>query len=185
MQNFKGKSQAYKKFKQCKKEYMPFSTLQKVCSVSCSLEYVRKEREREFNLETKKLKERIKTKREWVKEVQVAFNAYIRERDAGHPCISCGRHHNGQYHAGHYKSVGAHPELRFNEDNCSLQCSACNNYLSGNIVNYRPNLIAKIGIERLEKLESYNEPKEYTIDDLKKLKQLYKDKLKTLKARAQ
>ena len=28
----------------------------------------------------------------WTKKAQVAFNAYIRERDILEPCISCGKH---------------------------------------------------------------------------------------------
>jgi len=170
-----------KKCKHCKKDFIPFSSLQKVCSVSCSLGHVRKEKEREFNLETKKRREQAKTKGEWTKEVQVVFNAFIRQRDFGLPCISCQRHHNGQHHAGHYKSVGSSPELRFNELNVHLQCQPCNNHLSGNISNYRPCLIEKIGIESVEKLEGYNPPVRYTIEDLKELKNLYKEKLKKLK----
>lgn len=114
------------------------------------------------------------------KEAQKAFNAYIRQRDADLACISCGRNHNGQYHAGHYKSVGAFPELRFNENNCHKQCSPCNNHLSGNISNYRPALIDKIGIEKLEWLEGPHEPKKYTCAELKEIELKYKNKLKEL-----
>ena len=113
-------------------------------------------------------------------KAQAAFNAYIRKRDEKLPCISCGRHHQGQYHAGHYKTRGAHPELAFHPFNCHKQCSACNNHLSGNISNYRPNLIDKIGLENVEWLESQHKPQLYTAEDLSEIADYYKEKLKEL-----
>ena len=82
--------------------------------------------------------------------------------------------------AGHYKSVGSTPALRFNEGNVHLQCEHCNSYLSGNIGEYRPRLIAKIGLEMVEFLEGPHEPKKYTIDELKELIATYKEKVKAL-----
>lgn len=118
----------------------------------------------------------------WIKQAQAAFNAYIRARDDALPCVSCGRHHSGQYHAGHYRTVGANPELRFEPDNCHKQCAPCNNHLSGNLVNYRMQLIERIGIERVEWLEGPHDAKKYSIDDLKGIVKEYKDKLKQLGA---
>ena len=40
-------------------------------------------------------KERMKTRGEWTKDAQTAFNDFIRARDSGAPCVSCGRHHQG------------------------------------------------------------------------------------------
>lgn len=133
------------------------------------------------NLEFKK-KVKDNDKSAWVKKAQTAFNAFIRSRDEKNPCISCGRFHEGQYHAGHYRTVGGHGELRFDEDNCHKQCSVCNNHLSGNIAEYRINLINKIGLSKVEWLEGPHEPKKYTIDDLKGIYSTYKEKLKELKA---
>ncbi len=83
----------------------------------------------------------VKPLKYFTQQAQNAFNAYIRYRDRNEPCISCERFHEGQYHAGHYRTTGANPELRFNEDNCHKQCAPCNNHLSGNIEKYTPNLI--------------------------------------------
>lgn len=47
-------------------------------------------------------------------------------------------------------------------------------------MHYRRGLIAKIGLEAVEQLESDNEPKHYTIDDIKKIKGIYKLKCKEL-----
>ena len=79
------------------------------------------------------------------------FNLYIRKRDHGLPCISCGKKTSLQ--AGHFYSAGKHPSLRFNEDNVHGQCLSCNYYKSGDLLNYRINLIAKIGIDRVYDLE--------------------------------
>jgi len=104
-----------------------------------------------------------------MKRCQTEFNKYIRNRDSKDPCISCNRHHKGQYHAGHYKTVGGHPALRFEEDNCHKQCSVCNNYKSGNLSEYRSNLLKKIGLDRVEWLEGPHDPVKYSIEDLQKM----------------
>jgi len=169
-----------KKCKACNEKFVYFSSLQKVCSVACSLKHVRNEERKEFNRETKRRKQAIKSRSDWLREVQQVFNKYIRLRDSNLPCISCARHHNGQYHAGHYKTVGANPELRFNEINCHKQCAPCNNHLSGNITNYRIELSKRIGDEKLKELEGPHEPKKYTIEELKELKKVYQQKIKQL-----
>ena len=115
------------------------------------------------------------------KQAQTEFNAFIRERDADLPCISCGRFHDGQYHAGHYRTVGANPELRFNEDNCHKQCSPCNNHLSGNIENYTPSIRAKIGEQAYQLLIGAHEPQRYRREDFERIRDEYKAKRKELK----
>jgi hypothetical protein len=159
------------KCKQCKGEYVKFQSTQKVCSNKCALalakSVVAKIKDKEHNKRKRKLKDEDKTLQ--LKKTQAIFNRYIRTRDKQLPCISCNRHHSGQYHAGHYKTVGANPELRFESDNCHKQCAPCNNHLSGNICNYRINLVNKIGVSGVESIEGPHEPKRYTIDELKEL----------------
>lgn len=176
-----------KKCKQCKIKFIPSKPLQHVCGFDCAVAYTLALKEKnnrlqaqEMRREHKAAKQKIKTRAEWLKEAQTVFNRYIRMRDAKDPCISCGRHHEGQYHAGHYRTVGASPELRFNELNCHKQCSACNNHLSGNIVNYRIRLLAKIGHKNLEFLEGTNEPLKLSIDDIKAIKAHYTARCKAL-----
>ena len=120
----------------------------------------------------------------WMKRAQSAFNAWVRARDEGKPCISCGRIHQGQNHAGHYRPAGSNPELRFEPDNCHLQCAPCNSHLSGNLTSYRPALIAKIGLERVEWLEGPHEPKRYRKEDYQAIEAEYKAKLKELQSNA-
>jgi hypothetical protein len=124
----------------------------------------------------------LKSRQQWLKEAQVAFNRYIRTRDAAEPCISCGRFHTGAYDAGHYRSVGAQPAIRFNEDNCHKQCVPCNQHKGGNVIEYRLRLLQKIGPERLAFLEQDHPAVKYTIEDAKRIKALYRDKNKQLLA---
>lgn len=130
---------------------------------------------------TKQLREKLKSKAQWAKEAQTEFNRFIRLRDADQPCISCGRHHTGQNHAGHYLSVGARPELRFTESNVHKQCAPCNTHLSGNAVLFRRGLLAKLGIELVEWLEGPHEPRRDTIDSLKAIKAHYTTLTKQLR----
>ena len=172
-----------KKCKSCGKLFSQFNSLAVVCSVDCSIQYAKDNKVQESTRRAlhKIARERIKTRSDYLKDAQIAFNAFIRERDKNEPCISCGRHHQGQYHAGHYRSVGACPELRFCELNVHKQCSACNNHKSGNIVEYRINLVKKIGVENVEWLEGKHEPKKYTIEQIKDIRAKYQLKLKELK----
>ena len=171
------------KCKICKDKYEARYFLQKTClNPACLAEWSKLDREikadKKHKQKKKELKENDKSFRD--KQAQAAFNAFIRGRDKDLCCISCGRHHDGQYHAGHYRSRGAHPELRFEELNCHKQCAPCNNYLAGNITDYRINLIKKIGQKKLDWIEGPHEPKKYTCAELKEIELLYKQKLKDL-----
>jgi len=172
-------------------EFDPFNSLQFACSVPCALEYSRKKREGDGRRAEKaaKAKERkrnrearvrLKTRSQWLAEAQHVFNAYIRQRDIRDNCISCGRNHSGQYHAGHYRSIGAAPELRFHEGNCHKQCAPCNNHKSGNAIEYRIALVKKIGLDKVEELEGIHSPLKLSIDEIKAIKSTYKAKLKEI-----
>lgn len=130
-------------------------------------------RAREESRLHREAKAKIKTRQQWMGEAQAAFNRWIRARDAGLPCISCGRHHQGQWHAGHYRSVGSNPALRFDPANVHKQCQPCNTHLSGNAIEYRIGLVARIGLAEVERLEGQQEPKKYMIGDLQDLKRKY------------
>jgi hypothetical protein len=137
-------------------------------------------RERQHKAETKSRKDKIKTKTEWLTEAQAAVNAYVRLRDADKPCISCQRYHTGQYHAGHYRTVKAAPQHRYNVLQIRKQCSVCNLHLSGNITEYRINLVRLIGAERVERIEHENNSRRYEVDYLKRLRSVFKKRAKHL-----
>ena len=157
-----------KKCKVCGSKFTPqFTSFQKTCNeTQCLIAFGKAER---LRLNRKEARESKRDRPYWMKRCQTEFNKYIRNRDSKDPCISCGCHHKGQYHAGHYKTVGGHPALRFEEDNCHKQCSVCNNYKSGNLSEYRSNLLIKIGLERVEWLEGPHDPVKYTIEDLQEM----------------
>ena len=172
----------FKKCRICKSKFQLFRTTQKVCSPDCAIALAR------LDSAKKEKKSHAKAKRELknndrsfqLKKTQQIFNTFIRLRDVNDVCISCGRKHSGQHHAGHYRSVGSCPELRFSEDNCHRQCAPCNNHLSGNLIPYRVMLISKIGLDRVEKIEGPHEPKKYTIENLKTLQRWFKRKSRRL-----
>lgn len=177
-----------KRCKYCRESFVPARPLQSACGVQCAIaltnagkEKARKAKEARELQEHRQAKERIKTKGEHAKEAQAAFNEFIRLRDESLPCVSCGRFHDGQWHAGHYRTVGANPELRFEPLNVWRQCAPCNNHMSGNVVNYRIELVKRIGADMVEWLEGPHEPKRYTIEDLKAIKAEYRAKIREMK----
>ena len=176
----------------CSTEYTPRSTTQKVChSYKCAMEFTRlkgeekaarkaRKQHSEERKEWNKRKADVKPLSHWMNMTQRVFNDYIRARDEGQGCISCGSTTAISYHAGHFRTTAAASQLRFNEDGCHLQCAACNTHHSGNIGPYRINLIAKIGLQRVIALESDNNPHRYTREELDTLRARYRKKLREL-----
>ena len=68
--------------------------------------------------------------------------------------------------------------------NVHKQCAPCNNHKSGDIVNYRIELVKRIGADKVDWLEGPHDPKRYTIEDLKTIKADYLAKTKELKREA-
>jgi hypothetical protein len=103
------------------------------------------------------LKRKVKTKTKWLAEFQALFNKYVRLRDSHLGCISCDKTKDwqGQWHASHYYSRGHSSSLRFNLWNVHKSCSVCNSHLSGNIGEYTPAIIEKIGRGRFDYLLSH------------------------------
>jgi len=164
---------------------------QAVCSPACALidapknqDKARKAIAQRDRREIKVRKEKLKSRAAHAKDTQQAFNEWVRLRDAALPCVSCGRHHDGQYHAGHYRTVAANPELRFEPLNVHKQCAPCNNHKSGDILNYRIELLKRIGAEAVEWLEGPHEPKKYTVEQLKAMTADYRAKTRELKRAA-
>lgn len=185
------------KCKICRKPFTKRSMTHKTCSPDCAERYGRekarqlaekqkRKEEKAERLSIRERKEALKTKSDCVKETQIAFNAYIRERDKDQLCICCDKplgfgDVGGRFDAGHYRSVGSAPHLRFDERNCHGQRKVCNRYGAGRAVDYRLGLIRRIGLEAVESLESDNRPRHYSKDELRLKKSEYLLKLKNLK----
>jgi hypothetical protein len=175
----------------CGISFSPQRLGQAVCSPKCGLAIKEVNQEKAHKSlaeigrkELRAAKEKVKPRAKHMSEAQSAFNTWIRHRDAGLPCVSCGRHHNGQWHAGHYRTVGGNPELRFEPLNVWRQCAPCNNHQSGNVLNYRIELVKRIGAELVEWLEGPHEAKRYTVEEIKAIKAEYRAKTRELKGRA-
>jgi len=173
-----------KECKHCGTRFQPMRPLQAVCSAICASRLVKAAKKEEAE-RTKQRKEAVKTRQQWLAEVQTVVNKYVRLRDKDKPCCSCDKpaSWDGQWHASHFRSVGAASSVRFNLWNIHKGCSVCNNYLSGNIEGYRPRLIERIGLERTEWLLEQNSLARYDIDYLKRFKAVMTKKLKRLEKR--
>lgn len=125
----------------------------------------------------------IKPMRHWVQMTQRAVNDWRREMllAAGYGCISCGTKTAFVWHAGHYRTTAAAPQLRFNPDNIWLQCPSCNVHKSGNIGAYRAALVELIGEERVLALESNNETHRYTREELDRIRAEARANLRAIK----
>jgi len=179
-----------KKCKACPKKFIPAKPMQSVCDWKCAEVHAKNLRVKREASEAKRVRKETREKKEasrplskWLKIVERYCNQYVKLRDFDQPCISCGTTNPSiKYDAGHYRTVKAAPQLRFHLDNIHKQCSNnCNVHLSGNTFHYRPRLIKKIGLERFEFVENYNEIHRYTVDECKELIAKFKAMIKELK----
>ena len=174
-----------KKCKACLERFQPVRNLQEACSVKCAIALTEIKRQKKSEKEHRERKKALKPISHWLNETQKVFNEYIRLRDHNEPCISCGQLDSPEWCAGHFRTRGAASQLRFNEDNIHKQCNRhCNMGLSGNIANYRPRLIAKIGITRVEALENNNSTKAWAREELEEMRSHYRDLIKQMKRAA-
>jgi len=172
------KPQKFRKCRYCGAKTVPYGSLNPFCftneCIKAHNEAARKKKARKTIQ-----KSRSQNKSIQLQKTQEIVNKYIRLRDKYKPCISCETTSQSiQYHAGHFKPMGANQQLRFNVLNIHKQCSRCNNFLSGNLVPYRENLIKKIGIDRVEALESDKSTRKYDIEYLHRLIKLFRKKIR-------
>ena len=168
-----------KKCKNCKERFNPAHFNQKYCfKKECTNVWIESEKEKQWKKKKAKLKQDLMTVQDYVKIAQQVFNKYIRERDKGLKCISCNKKPLKE-NAGHFFNANNHWNVRFDEYNVHLQCEHCNTFLSGNLINYRDNLIKKIGIEEYNKLvDRAKVTRKFTVEELKEIINIYKNKLK-------
>ncbi len=170
----------------CKSQFTPARPMQVVCSPVCAAKKVKTDKAAE-KAQTKARKEAIKTIGELIEEAQIAFNAFIRVRDAGRPCICCGKPMerdvlgNPEVNAGHWRSRGAAGHLRFDEANCHAQRVSCNRPGGAQAGQFREGMIARVGLAEVERLEADNEPIKWDRDTLRQFKVIYRAKTRALK----
>lgn len=177
---------------QCQSEFTKQRMGQKVCSPTCARRLVNAERAQEKErakldrMMDRAKRRSLETIPQLIKVAQREFNAFIRERDKGKPCICCGAPLNldsvgGGYDCGHYRSTGSASHLRFDERNAHAQTKRCNRYGAGRAVDYRVGLIARIGLAAVEALESNNEPVKWTREVLREIATVYRAKTRELR----
>jgi len=166
-----------KKCRFCGLKFQPSKSTIIVCGYLCAINLIRKKASDE---KISRMKIALKSHKDYIQDLQKVFNTYIRKRDELKPCVSCGVFKAEEFHAGHYIAT-TYQYLRFNELNVWKQCSKCNTHLRGNSIPYRMELINRIGIEAVEKLEhDRNKLFKITIPEIKKLIEYYKLKIKSL-----
>ena len=177
-----------KRCKQCKELFAPVRDFMKNCSYDCDMAYVSdKENLKSLIVETKdrKVKENNKKKKYFrdndkkflIATAQKEVNKYVRLRDKYQPCISC-KTPNAKWDAGHFESSGGNQQQRFYTINIWKQCYRCNQQLSSNRAMYRPALIAKLGLPKVEEMENDHAIKKYSIGYLKRLIEVFRKKIK-------
>jgi hypothetical protein len=150
--------------RQCGERFMPDrlgQTIHKECVYPFALRLIEKKQEakkKKERAEHKARKTAIKTRTEWEEECRRIVQKIARLRDRDDGCISCHLPSTwgGQWHGSHFRSHGACSVLQFNLWNIHKACSSCNRDKGGNIIEYRPRLVEKIGQERVDWLETQN-----------------------------
>ena len=178
----------------CRSLFPKKSMAHKVCSTECTIVLAERNRLKALSvavrtdrLNTARRKELIKPRAKWVTEAQAAWNRYVRARDHGLPCCSCGampeQKFGGTMDCSHYRSRGSAPHLKFHLHNAAAACVKCNRYLGGNIAALRIGLIKKFGIAKVEAVESNNIPRKFDVEYLKRIKFIFTKKAKRLEAK--
>ena len=170
-----------RKCKYCKSTFEPVAFLQKNCfDPDCVTAWIQETKQKAWQKKKAKLKADLMTIQDYIKLTQQVFNKFIRLRDAGQNCISCNKKPLKE-NAGHFYNANNHWNVRFNELNVHLQCEYCNTHLHGNLIEYRTNLINKIGNSEFLILEAESKKtRKFSIDELKDLITVYKAKIKNL-----
>lgn len=168
--------------KSCNQKFEPKWFNQKYCMINdeCIKHFAEQTKLKAWNERKKKVKNDLLTKGDYIKILQQLVNKYVRLRD-GNFCISCNKEVKGKIDAGHMYSVGNYPSVRFDERNINSQCIRCNQFNGGSIIEYRENLIKKIGLKEFEDLDKLaHQNRIFDIVEIKELIEHYKNKLKNI-----
>jgi hypothetical protein len=137
----------------CTKPFTPAKRGVNTCDEECGAIWQRSLAIKSEKRILKAVKETLKKRPYYVKQLQDEINRLVRLIDTGHPCISSGNI-TGQFHAGHYYSVGGNDTIRFHLMNIYAQTSEQNRFKSGNPIGYREGLCNTFGAEHLDYVDS-------------------------------
>jgi len=177
----------------CGREFTPrYTSMQIACTPRCAVAWAKKERKAKEAAEKQQIKarkEKLKSRAEWESECRAIVQKIARIRDRHDGCISChvGPNYDGQWHGSHYRSVGACSNTQFLLWNIHKSCAQCNLFKGGNRESYRPRLVEKIGLERVEWLDAQNKVEKRSgpayIEYLKRFKEVMGKKLRRMEKR--
>lgn len=135
--------------------------------------------------EFKRRKDDLKSPTEWEQECRAIVQKIARLRDRDDGCISChmDANYGGQWHGSHFRPAGYNSAVQFHLWNIHKACAQCNLFKGGNIGAYRPRLIEKIGLERVEWLESQTQVVRRDVEYLKRFKKVMGKRLRRMERR--
>lgn len=162
------------------------------CKVTFAMQVVAKQKiakekkVKQKNAEEKNiLREKLKTKSDYEKELQKEINTIVRLIDKDFVCISTSKPLNSKFDAGHFYSCGSNPTIRFNLFNIYAQSVHANQHLSGDQINFLEGLKTHYGAEHAEyvlSLKSIYKLIKLTQDELKEKIVTARQIVKALKA---
>jgi hypothetical protein len=170
----------------CGDQFKAYKTTQRVCSYDCAIEYAKHKRQKDelkkWNQRKKELKKNLETLTQLAVKVQKTVNEYVRLRDAGKPCVSCGIKYASNFQAGHLYPSGTCWSVRFDPRNIHVQCRQCNMNKSGNLNEYRKNVLSRITERDLKELDALaHQTAHFTKHDLHKIKSDFEARIDEIK----
>lgn len=185
-----------KKCAHCREPFVPVRQFETWCGPECGLiisqQRIAKQKAAKAKAERavdKAKRDGMKRRADYVQEAQAAWNKYVRLRDVGKPCCSCGampeQKYGGTMDCSHYRSRGSAPHLKFHLHNAASACVKCNRFLGGNVAALRAGLIERLGLEKILAIESNNEPRKFDQAYLIRIKNIFTKKAKRVQSRLQ
>jgi len=167
--------------KHCKTKFEPKTFLQKYCMetdecMTVFREFVKAEKSKQWNKEKKEIRSKLKTLSQYEAEAKKEFQKWIRLRDAGKPCISCGST-TKDVDGGHYFKAEIYSGLIFDPRNCHSQCRKCNRYEGGKQAEYRMGLARRYSAKFVDELEQDSirlRDYKFTKEELIEIKEKYR-----------
>lgn len=181
---------------ECRAQFTPMLALQFACSPGCALTLARNKRERDCAKQARAeraadrvKREKMKPRAKWLAECQAIVNRYVRltALSRGEGCYTCGatpaQKFGGTYDAGHFRSVGSAPHIRFFLPQIKMQCIPCNRHKGGMALAFRRNLVRDHGEAWVESLEALQHIAKFDVDYLRRFKAVMGKRLRRLEAR--
>jgi len=175
-------------------------------SMECAIDYSRQKaqktikrkkavKEKESRAKSRADKNKVKSYSAKMSELQDVFNElrryeeflWFHERGLEPYCISCLKPlGNDQWCCGHFRTVGARSDLRFDKRNTYLQHNVrCNRHLSGDVENYKKGLAHRFGEDEAKEIISYTsirqEVKKISDEEIRELKKQWRTKVREIK----